>query len=48
MREDISPFMRKGQVGDSLNYFTELLDHELNQKLKDKLTNTALHFYLPK
>ena len=44
MREEISPFMRKGQVGDSVNYFTDELEKELNSMLKEKLENTGLDF----
>lgn len=43
IQEDISPFLRKGQVGDWKNYFTEAQNQYL-EKYMEKLNDTNLKY----
>ncbi|XP_047200780.1 cytosolic sulfotransferase 2-like isoform X3 [Girardinichthys multiradiatus] len=40
----ISPFLRKGRVGDWKNHFTVKQDEEFNEDYERKMKNTDLHF----
>ncbi len=42
--QKISPFMRKGQVGDWRNWFTPEQDEYCDMQLKEKLTGIGLTF----
>lgn len=47
MREDISPFIRKGEVGDARNHFPAELEAELTAMLRERAEGTPLRVYLP-
>uniref|UniRef100_H3DKN0 Sulfotransferase n=1 Tax=Tetraodon nigroviridis TaxID=99883 RepID=H3DKN0_TETNG len=44
MDHKVSPFMRKGKVGDWKNLFTEAQNKEFDQDYKQKMKNTTLQF----
>ena len=44
MDQSVSKFVRKGQIGDWVNYFSDEQSTHVNAQLKEKLQKSGLHF----